>query len=119
MTPLHLVARNGDVELLTEFLLACPESITDANVNGETALHITVIYDRFEELKLLTGWMQKRRNSGGAFTEIRVLNRRDRNGDTALHLAANANNHKVCTFHFFFSLKIHSFNFFELLFYRL
>ncbi|KAG7537932.1 Ankyrin repeat [Arabidopsis suecica] len=95
MTPLHLVARNGDVELLTEFLLACPESITDANVNGETALHITVIYDRFEELKLLTGWMQKRRNSVGAFTEIHVLNRRDRNGDTALHLAADRNNHKV------------------------
>ncbi|CAL9243566.1 unnamed protein product [Arabidopsis halleri] len=95
MTPLHLVARNGDVELLTEFLLACPESIKDANVNGETALHITVIHDRFEELKLLTGWMQKRRNSAGEFAEIHVLNKRDRNGNTALHLAAKENNHKV------------------------
>ncbi|RID69241.1 hypothetical protein BRARA_C01342 [Brassica rapa] len=95
MTPLHLVAKSGDVDLLTEFLLACPECIRDANVNGETALHIAVTNDRYEELKVLRGWMQRIRKSDASTTEIQVLNKRDREGNTALHLAAYKNNHQA------------------------
>ncbi|KAL1223145.1 Ankyrin repeat-containing protein BDA1 [Cardamine amara subsp. amara] len=95
MTPLHLVVKKGDVDLLTEFLLVCPESIKDANVNGETALHIAVINDRYEELKILRGWLQRMRKSDASSTEIHVLNRRDREGNTALHLAAYKNNHQA------------------------
>ncbi|KAJ0261663.1 Ankyrin repeat-containing protein BDA1 [Hirschfeldia incana] len=95
MTPLHLVAKNGDVDLLTEFLLTCPECIGDVNVNGETALHIAVIYDRYEELKVLRGWMQRIRKSDASSTEIQVLNKRDRKGNTALHLAASRNSHQA------------------------
>lgn len=97
MTPLHLVVKNGDVNLLTEFLLACPESIRDTNVNGETALHIAVLNDREEELKVLTGWIQRLHKSDAISTEIRVLNRQDRDGNTTLHLAAYKNNHKACS----------------------
>jgi len=100
MTPLHLVAKKGDVDLLTDFLLACPESIKDVNVNGETILHITIMNDKYEQLKVLTGWMQKMRDSDDVF--IDVLNRRDRGGNTVLHLAAYENNDKVCTFSFIF-----------------
>ncbi|KAL0673480.1 hypothetical protein Bca4012_001461 [Brassica carinata] len=95
MTPLHLVAKEGDVELLTEFILVCPESITDATLNGETALHIAVISDRYEELKVLRGWMQRMRKGDASTTEIQVLNKRDRKGNTALHLAAYNNNHQA------------------------
>ncbi|ESQ43006.1 hypothetical protein EUTSA_v10013583mg [Eutrema salsugineum] len=95
MTPLHLVAKKGDVNLLTEFLLACPESIRDANVNGETALHIVVMNKKYEELKVLTGWMQRMRESDALSTETHVLNKCDREGNTALHLAAYENNHKA------------------------
>ncbi|ESQ43005.1 hypothetical protein EUTSA_v10013813mg [Eutrema salsugineum] len=95
MTPLHLVAKKGDVDLLTEFLLVCPESIGDANVNGETALHIVVMNDRYEELKVLRGWMQRMRKSDASSTEIHVLNKRDREGNTALHLAAYKNDHQA------------------------
>ncbi|CAH8363446.1 unnamed protein product [Eruca vesicaria subsp. sativa] len=95
MTPWHLVAKKGDVDLLTEFLLACPECIKDANVNGETALHIAVINDRYQELKVLRGWMQRMRKSDASSTEIHVLNKRDREGNTALHLAAYKNNHQA------------------------
>ncbi|KAJ4868764.1 Ankyrin repeat family protein [Raphanus sativus] len=98
MTPLHLVAESGDVDLLTEFLLACPECIRDANVNGETALHIAVINNRYEELKVLRGWMQRIRKSDASTTEIQVLNKRDREGNTALHLAAYKNNHQACSY---------------------
>ncbi|MCI96546.1 ankyrin repeat protein, partial [Trifolium medium] len=40
LTPLHLASENGDVEFLAEFLTACPDSIEDLTVRGETALHI-------------------------------------------------------------------------------
>ncbi|KAL0734712.1 hypothetical protein Bca4012_010922 [Brassica carinata] len=88
ITPLHLVAEKGDAELLTEFLFVCPESIRDANVNGETALHITVKNHRHEELEVLRGWMQRMRISDALSIEKHVLNTRDRDGNTALHLAA-------------------------------
>ncbi|CAF1759751.1 BnaC09g30930D [Brassica napus] len=90
-TPLHLVAEKGHVDLLTEFLFVCPESIRDANVNGETALHITVKNDRHEELEVLRGWMQRMLISDALSTEKHVLNTRDRDGNTALHLAAYKN----------------------------
>ncbi|KAG7612990.1 Ankyrin repeat-containing domain [Arabidopsis suecica] len=95
MTPLHLVVKKGDANLLTEFLLACPESIKDTNVNGETALHIAVMNDRYEELKVLTGWIHRLHKSDAASTEIHVLNKRDRDGNTILHLAAYKNNHNA------------------------
>ncbi|XP_010448410.1 PREDICTED: ankyrin repeat-containing protein ITN1-like [Camelina sativa] len=95
ITPFHLVAKKGGVDLLTEFLRACPESIRDANANGQTALHITVMNKRYEELKILTGYMQRMRKSDAAYTENDVLNRRDREGNTALHLAAYENNHEA------------------------
>ncbi|WZZ21150.1 hypothetical protein YC2023_122537 [Brassica napus] len=93
-TPLHLVAEKGDADLLTEFLFVCPESIRDANVNGETALHITVKNDRHEELEVLRGWMQRMLISDALSTEKHVLNTRDRDGNTALHLAAYKNDMK-------------------------
>lgn len=31
ITPLHCAAEEGNVELMVEFLLACPESILDVN----------------------------------------------------------------------------------------
>ncbi|CAH2069957.1 unnamed protein product [Thlaspi arvense] len=95
MTALHLVAKKGDVDLLTEFLQACPESIRDVNVKGETALHIAVMNKKHEELKLITGWIQRRRKRDARSTEIHVLDRRDREGNTALHLAAYQNDHKA------------------------
>ncbi|CAA7049201.1 unnamed protein product [Microthlaspi erraticum] len=94
MTALHIVAKKGDVDLLTELLRACPKSIRDANANGETALHVAVINKRYEELQVLTGWMQRGRQKDDGSTEKHVLNRGDRNGNTALHLAAHENDHK-------------------------
>ncbi|XP_010541886.1 PREDICTED: ankyrin repeat-containing protein NPR4-like [Tarenaya hassleriana] len=95
MMPLHLVVRKGDTELVTEFILACPECIRDVNVNGETALHIAVINDRYEELRVITGWVQRMRQKDASFLEIQVLNRRDQDGNTALHVAAYENKHEA------------------------
>lgn len=104
MTPMHLVAKKCEVDRLTELLLVCPESIRNANVNGETAVHITVRNDRCDELKILRGWMQRLRNNDALSIEIKVLNRVDREGNTALHVAAYKNSHQTC---FYLSLNFY------------
>ncbi|XP_059639175.1 ankyrin repeat-containing protein At5g02620-like [Cornus florida] len=38
ITPLHYVAEKNDFSLLAEFLCACPASVQDLNVRGETAV---------------------------------------------------------------------------------
>ena len=41
LTPLHYIVESGEhLYLLEEFLLVCPNSITDVTVQNETALHI-------------------------------------------------------------------------------
>lgn len=93
----------GDVDLLTEFLMASPKSIVDVNVRGETALHIAVSNGRYEELKALTGWIHRMRQRDAASMETEVLNKKDLEGNTALHVAAYDDKHQACTcFQIFF-----------------
>lgn len=84
MTPLHHVVTIGDLDLLAEFLVLCPESIRDTNINGETAFHITVMNDKYEELKILRGWMQRLHNTDSSSTENCVLNKPNREGNTRI-----------------------------------
>lgn len=56
-----MLVRRGELDLMTEFLLACPRCVKDVNVNGETPLHIAVMNDRYEELEVLVGWVQRLR----------------------------------------------------------
>ncbi|AEE82921.1 Ankyrin repeat family protein [Arabidopsis thaliana] len=95
MTPFHQVVRRGETDLMTEFLLACPGCIKDANVNGETALHIAVSNDRYEELEVLLGWVQRLRQTDAESLEMQFLNKRDQDGNTALHIAAYQNRFKA------------------------
>ncbi|XP_019089025.1 PREDICTED: ankyrin-2-like [Camelina sativa] len=95
VTPLHLVVEKGGVDLLTEFIMACPKSILDVNVSGETALHMAVLNGRYEELKVLTGWIERMRQREAASMEKDILNRKDREGNTALHVAAYQNKHQA------------------------
>lgn len=96
MTPLHLVVEKGDVDLLTEFLMASPMSIVDVNVSGETALHVAVLNGRYEELKVLTGWIQRMSQRDAASIETEVLNKKNREGNTVLHVAAYENKQEAC-----------------------
>nr|XP_027124391.1 ankyrin repeat-containing protein BDA1-like [Coffea arabica] len=88
-TPLHYVAEAGDAELLADLLVACPESIQDLTIQGETAVHIAVRNNNVRALQVLLGWL-KRANING-----QILNWKDENGETALHIAASTNNFKV------------------------
>ncbi|CAL5360721.1 unnamed protein product [Camellia sinensis] len=81
-TPLHYVAENGDIDLLAEFLLACPESIMDRTIRDETALHIAVKNSKLEACKVLLGWLRRSLN-------LQLLNSKDEKGNTVLHIAVS------------------------------
>ncbi|CAH2056845.1 unnamed protein product [Thlaspi arvense] len=53
ITPLHYVAETDNIDLLAEFLYACPASIEDLNIRNETALHIAVKNFRLRAFKVL------------------------------------------------------------------
>lgn len=96
MTPLLVAVSTKRIDLISEFFLACPESIVDANVNGQNALHIAVKNDDQREglsvLKVLMGWILRLCQKDAEWIETRVMNRRDKDGNTALHLAVYENN---------------------------
>ncbi|KAG5527305.1 hypothetical protein RHGRI_028262 [Rhododendron griersonianum] len=83
LTPLQYAAETDDrVDILAEFLCACPESIGDLNVRGETALHIAVKKCNARALAVLMGWIRK---TGKHW----VKNIKDERGNTILHTAVS------------------------------
>ncbi|KFK25781.1 hypothetical protein AALP_AA8G159500 [Arabis alpina] len=99
MTPLLQAVSKKKMNLVSEFFLISPESIVDANVNGENAFHIAVNNkdqsEGLKDLKILMGWIQRLCQKDAELIETRVINRRDKDGNTALHLAAYENNRKA------------------------
>ncbi|GLT88985.1 hypothetical protein SLE2022_069900 [Rubroshorea leprosula] len=95
LTSLHLAAEKGNLNLLAEFLEACPECITDLTIQGQTALHIAAIYNNFESLQLLICWLRKTTHKDGYDWEKQVVNKKDRAGNTVLHIAASNNHSKI------------------------
>lgn len=96
ITPLHLAVSSGASDLVVELLVACPECIQDVNVDGQTALHIAVAEGRIEVLKVLIGWLRRCTDIEAESTETAVLNKRDHQGNTALHVAAYENKDQAC-----------------------
>ncbi|KAF5936492.1 hypothetical protein HYC85_027621 [Camellia sinensis] len=89
-TPLHYVAEKGDIDLLAEFLLACPESIMDRTIRDETALHIAVKNSKLQAFKVLLGWLRRIRK------HHRVLGWKDDEGNTLLHIAVSTSQTQAC-----------------------
>nr|XP_027122479.1 ankyrin repeat-containing protein BDA1-like [Coffea arabica] len=87
-TPLHHIAEVGNADLLADFLVTCPKSIQDLTIRGETAVHIAVRNTKLGALKVLLGWLHRTNNE-------QILNRKDDNGDTVLHVAASTNQLEV------------------------
>ncbi|XP_050277423.1 ankyrin repeat-containing protein BDA1-like isoform X2 [Quercus robur] len=92
MTLLHYAVITGDhLDLLVEFLSICPHSIEEVTIRNETALHIALKYDKLEAFKLLVGWLKKNRCKNSMFWERKVLNWKDGEGNTVLHVAISKN----------------------------
>ncbi|XVF23817.1 hypothetical protein REPUB_Repub13aG0072200 [Reevesia pubescens] len=89
-TPLHyVVGETVDLSLLLTFLLCCPECIRDVTNQNETALHIAAQKNLLEVLEVLVGWLRRTDNKDGKLWEKEVLNWKNKEGDTVLHIAVS------------------------------
>ncbi|KAL4611997.1 hypothetical protein ACB092_08G166500 [Castanea dentata] len=91
ITPLHYAAKEGDDKLLAEFLSFCPDSIEDVTIRNETALHVALTNQKLETFTFLVGWLRKNWTEKSIFWERTVLNWKDKEGDTVLHVAVTKN----------------------------
>ncbi|XP_019444407.1 PREDICTED: ankyrin repeat-containing protein At5g02620-like [Lupinus angustifolius] len=76
--PIHLAVSRGHIGVIEELIIAKPESIGMITNDG-SVLHLCVMYNHFEALNLL---LQLVRGS-----QQQVLNFKDKEGNTVLHLA--------------------------------
>ena len=96
MTPLHHVAKiGGQLDLLNEFMSICPESITDVTTENETALHIAIKNDNIEYFKALVRWLASNWSQNALDIERKILNWKDEDGNTVLHIAVSKNQIEV------------------------
>jgi len=89
LTLLHLASQSGDINLLTQFLKACPDSVKDLTARGETALHFAV-KDGFEAFEFLLRWL-----STNTVELQTIVNQKDVECNTILHIAATNNDTQV------------------------
>ena len=101
MTLLHYAATTDvQLDLLVEFLSVCPHSIEDVTIRNETALHIALKHKKLEAFKLLVGWLRQNRSKNSMFWERKILNWKDGEGNTVLHVAISNNQLQACSLHY-------------------
>ncbi|TYJ41293.1 hypothetical protein E1A91_A03G010500v1 [Gossypium mustelinum] len=94
-TPLHYVAQNDEVKLLREFLAVSPHSIMDTTNKGETALHIAVEKGNTRALEALLSFLRRSWYREALYWEEKLVNWKDENGFTVLHVAVKMNDIQV------------------------
>ncbi|KAL4388100.1 hypothetical protein GQ457_09G027900 [Hibiscus cannabinus] len=92
MTPFHQAVAANNLDAVAEFLVACPECILEVNIRGQTALHIAARGDLVEALQFMVHWLRRNGHKDGNVWQDEVLNSKDNEGNTVLHVAA-INNH--------------------------
>ncbi|MCI27561.1 ankyrin repeat-containing protein, partial [Trifolium medium] len=94
-TPLHLASEIGDVDILAKLLRACPDSLEDVTVWGETALHFAAKNNNYDALHLLVYFLRKNKERGAGMLEYKILNKKDEQDNTILHISAKNKHPKV------------------------
>lgn len=85
--PVHVAATSGQVHVLDELLRAKPQAAKERTNSGETALHLCVKHSQPEALKFIIN----------ATDDGELLNSKDGDGNTVLHLAVAAKQLEVRT----------------------
>ncbi|KAF8028538.1 hypothetical protein BT93_E1230 [Corymbia citriodora subsp. variegata] len=89
--PLHYAVVNGEVNVMKVLLYKSPESVEETTALEETALHLAVKNNRFDEVVVLVDHLKQHNKE-------QVINWKDHKGNTALHHAAAAKNFEVVNF---------------------
>ncbi|KAL7125956.1 hypothetical protein ABFS83_14G151700 [Erythranthe nasuta] len=89
--PLHCAVSKGRVEVITELLSACLNSVAEVTARGETCFHLAVKNNRFNALKALCEHVV-------SFGNEDILNKKDEQGNTVLHLASSRKQYEVIDF---------------------
>lgn len=89
--PLHSAIVKGRVEVIRALVSACPDSITVLTARGESCFHLAVKNKRFRALKVLCELVVIQ----GA---EEILNHKDGQGNTILHLATSTKQYQVSHF---------------------
>lgn len=94
-TALHAAACRGQLSVVEALLLASPSSIRSKNNAGETFLHVAVTGFQTPGFRRLDHQVElmKQLVRGKAFNIEQVINEKNREGRTALHLAIIGNIH--------------------------
>jgi ankyrin repeat protein len=96
VTPLHYVAQTGNLHLLAEFRKVCLMSIKDVTIRRETALHIALNNNQLDAFELLTRWLQLTTlEDASSLRENKLLNWKNEEGNTLLHIAVSNNQPQV------------------------
>uniref|UniRef100_A0A7N2LCA0 Ankyrin repeat-containing protein n=1 Tax=Quercus lobata TaxID=97700 RepID=A0A7N2LCA0_QUELO len=97
ITLLHYVVAIGDqhIDLLEKFLLVCPDSIRDVTGRKETALHIALKKEQLKAFKFLVGWLGRNFLKNSLSNVKEVLDQKDDEGNTVLHIAVSKNLNQV------------------------
>lgn len=82
-TPLHMAAIKGRTEVVAHMVRDVPELIWVLTDRGESVIHLCVLKNRKESLKAVVGEIV--RNGGEESGQL--MNWRDSDGNTALHIA--------------------------------
>ncbi|XP_047173491.1 ankyrin-1-like [Vigna umbellata] len=87
--PLHCASVKGRIHVMTALLSAAPLTVQSKTARGETPLHIAVKNNHFDAVKLLL------EHAKGLKMERVVLNDKDNQANTVLHLAASRKQYQV------------------------
>ncbi|XVF83567.1 hypothetical protein PTKIN_Ptkin16aG0499600 [Pterospermum kingtungense] len=87
-TPLHEVAKRGNLSLLAQFLVDCPACVRDVTIRDETALHVAARHHQLEALRVLTQLLRRNYFYSSSLGK-KLLNWKDKDGNTVLHVAAS------------------------------
>lgn len=93
VTPLHYVVENGILNLLVRFLSVCPRAIEDVTIRNETALHVALKNNRVEIFEVFMDWIY--RDGPNNYCPKMILDCKDVEGNTVLHVATIRNQHQV------------------------
>ncbi|XP_062075760.1 ankyrin repeat-containing protein BDA1-like [Humulus lupulus] len=87
--------QSKSLKILDYILSACPQSIEDVTIYKETALHIAVKRENFDVFECLVKRILRAKHKNSDIQEKQILNGKNGEGNTVLHIAALKNAPKI------------------------